>query len=75
MDVHLTEKELAFRWKMSPRTLQRWRWAGSGPDYLKLGGKVVYREDDVRLWEENHRVTASVESGEGCRGPDESEPA
>ena len=25
-----------------PSTLRRWRWAGSGPDWIKLGGAVRY---------------------------------
>ena len=39
----LTQKELARRWTISHRTLERWRWAGEGPAYMKLGGRVVYR--------------------------------
>ena len=30
--------ELAKRWDISPRTLERWRWLGEGPPFLKLGG-------------------------------------
>ena len=35
--------ELAARWRISPRTLERWRWAGGGPRFIKIGGRVVYR--------------------------------
>ena len=28
-------------------TLQRWRWAGKGPRYLKVGGAVRYRLSDL----------------------------
>lgn len=38
----MTQKELADRWTISHRTLERWRWAGEGPAYMKLGGRVVY---------------------------------
>lgn len=55
MDVHLNEKMLAHRLGLSLRTLQRWRWQGKGPAYLKLGGRVVYRLRDVELWEERNR--------------------
>lgn len=55
MDAHLTERELATRCKLSIRTLQRWRYIGKGPTYLKLGGRVVYRLADVEEWERNHR--------------------
>lgn len=26
--THLNQVELAARWKISPRTLERWRWTG-----------------------------------------------
>lgn len=31
-----TETELALRWNISPKTLQRWRCEGVGPPYIKL---------------------------------------
>jgi hypothetical protein len=48
---HLNQVELSRRWAISPRTLERWRWLGQGPQYLKLGGRVVYRLDDVEAYE------------------------
>lgn len=33
----LRQQELAERWKLSPRTLERWRWLGTGPLYHKIG--------------------------------------
>lgn len=47
----LSQKELAARWNLSPRTLEQWRWRGVGPRYLKLGGRVVYRLADVEAYE------------------------
>ena len=44
---HLSQKELARRWNISHRTLERWRWAGEGPQFMKLGGRVVYRMEDI----------------------------
>lgn len=44
---HLNQVELARRWKISPRTLERWRWLKLGPAYLKIGNRVVYRIDDI----------------------------
>ena len=43
----LTQTELEARWNISPRTLERWRWIGDGPRFLKIGGRVIYRIDDV----------------------------
>ncbi|MCC2654269.1 MAG: hypothetical protein K0Q60_4435 [Microvirga sp.] len=48
---HLNQIELARRWKLSPRTLERWRWLGQGPRFMKLGGRVAYRLEDVEAFE------------------------
>lgn len=48
---HLTQNELAQRWRISPRTLERWRWLQEGPQFLKIGGRVVYRLEDVEAYE------------------------
>jgi hypothetical protein len=40
---HLSQIELAARWNISHRTLERWRWTGEGPKFIKLGGRVIYR--------------------------------
>ena len=49
--THLNQVELATRWKISPRTLERWRWTGDGPAFIKIGGRVVYRLEDVETYE------------------------
>ncbi|KGL02744.1 helix-turn-helix domain-containing protein [Thalassobacter stenotrophicus] len=46
-----SQKELARRWAISHRTLERWRWSGEGPNYLKLGGRVIYRLEDIMTFE------------------------
>lgn len=48
---HFNQVDLARRWNVSPRTLERWRWLGQGPQYLKIGGRVVYRLDDIEAYE------------------------
>lgn len=62
---HLRQDELALRWGVSPRTLERQRWLGVGPRYLKLMGRVAYRVTDVEEYEAaNLRIPApaSVEA-------------
>lgn len=49
--THLSQSELATRWRISMRTLERWRWLGEGPRYIKLGGRVVYRLTDIEAFE------------------------
>ncbi|NBX75108.1 MAG: DNA-binding protein, partial [Proteobacteria bacterium] len=47
----LNQTELARRWGVSPRTLERWRWLGEGPAFVKIGGHVAYRLEDVEAYE------------------------
>jgi len=48
---HLTQQELATRWNKSVHTIERYRTEGVGPVYLKIGGKVMYRIEDVEAYE------------------------
>lgn len=48
---HLLERELARRWRLSTRTLQRWRQAGVGPVFLQIGRRITYRLCDVESFE------------------------
>jgi hypothetical protein len=34
----------------SERTLEKWRHAGTGPPFLRLGRRVRYRATDVAAW-------------------------
>lgn len=49
----LNENELAQRWGISPKTLQRWRSEGRGPKYLKLSKRVSYPLETVIEFEAN----------------------
>jgi hypothetical protein len=59
---HLHQIELADRWRISPRTLERWRWLQQGPAYLKIGGRVAYRLEDVEAYEAAQWRDGSVAS-------------
>jgi hypothetical protein len=60
MDIrHLNQVQLSRRWSISPRTLERWRWLHQGPQYLKIGGRVVYRLDDIEAFELTRSHNAS----------------
>jgi hypothetical protein len=43
----MNENELATRWNISPKTLQRWRSEGRGPRFMKMSKRVVYPIDEV----------------------------
>ena len=51
--VHLNQKQLAARWCISEATLERWRCDGIGPKFLKLCGRVLYRQVDIEAYEES----------------------
>lgn len=53
---YLQQDELASRWRISPRTLERWRWRKTGPSYTKIGGRVVYAVEDVEAYERRRRA-------------------
>jgi hypothetical protein len=50
-EQHLHQADLARRWRISQRTLERWRWLKQGPAYLRIGGRVVYRIEDIQAYE------------------------
>lgn len=59
--TYMTAVELSTRWKgtISPRTLANWRVTGSGPRFVKIGGRVMYRQADVLAWENARSVTST----------------
>ena len=51
----LTDSELSVMLKISRRTLQEYRNKGKLP-YIRLGGKVLYRESDIeRMLQDGYR--------------------
>jgi len=49
--IHLNQRALATRWDVSEATLERWRTEGIGPIFLKLQGRVLYRLEDIEVYE------------------------
>ncbi|MBF0650098.1 helix-turn-helix domain-containing protein [Dysgonomonas sp. GY75] len=45
-ESYLTDKELSVKLKVSRRTLQEYRTDGIIP-YIRIGGKILYRESDI----------------------------
>lgn len=54
---HLDQTGLARRWRLSPRTLEAWRWRRQGPPHLKIGGRILYRIEDIETFEAASRRT------------------
>ena len=51
----LTQDDLARRWRMTARSLERWRSQGTGPKWMKIGGLARYRLEDVLQYEMEQR--------------------
>lgn len=57
------ERSAAAVMRISARTLQGWRLRGGGPPYVKLGGRVLYRETDLLAWIESRaRISTSTKA-------------
>ncbi len=66
---NLDQKRLADRWLLSPRTLEQWRWQGKGPNFLMIGGRTVYRLQEIETYEaENLHMNTVGPIGNGADG-------
>lgn len=46
----ISPEDAAARLGIKASTLANWRWSGDGPRYLKVGGRVRYRLNDLAEW-------------------------
>ncbi|MCA9773526.1 MAG: helix-turn-helix domain-containing protein, partial [Myxococcales bacterium] len=61
----LNEHEAAtFLGGVSIKTLQRWRWAGRGPAFVKIGALVRYERDVLERFIVDGRRTSTSQTGE-----------
>lgn len=44
---------------LKPRTLEKLRCIGGGPEYYKLGRKVYYTDETLTAWAESRRRTST----------------
>jgi len=65
----MTERQLALRWKISLKTLRRWRLDGEGPIWHKLFQHVRYHEADVLEFERVSAQHWTAILGDGERVP------
>ncbi len=49
--MHLTPRQLATRWHVSEKTLERWRHTGTGPGFVKIVGRILYPIADIEAIE------------------------
>ncbi|MBQ87201.1 MAG: hypothetical protein CMQ16_12445 [Gammaproteobacteria bacterium] len=60
--IVLTPKQLSARWDLAEATLRNWRSAKKGVPYCKVGGKVVYRLNDVVAYEAKNLNTLQIKT-------------
>jgi len=54
---------------LSIRTLEKHRIYGTGPRYSKLGGRVVYRLEDLQAWVDSAVKASTSDPGVGTVRP------
>ncbi|AEG50241.1 hypothetical protein Sphch_2596 [Sphingobium chlorophenolicum L-1] len=59
----LTEHELAQRWSVSAKQLQKLRTTGGGCPFHKLNGAIRYRLRDIKQYEQNARRLHTSDEG------------
>lgn len=59
----LTPEQAAVRLHLRPTTLARWRWAGCGPRFFKIGGRVRYAESDLQAFIDAGLRTSTSDTG------------
>ena len=62
---YLRTPEAARLLGLSERTLEKHRVYGTGPTFLKLGGRVVYAVDALTTWAEQASRTSTHDVGTG----------
>ena len=69
--IAINEIELAQRWGISPKTLQRWRTEGRGPRYFKLSKRVCYPIDQILAFLRLCREVGALQprGGDGVGAP------
>ena len=66
-DRFLSLAQVAEMLQVSMRTLDRYRRAGTGPDYYRFGNRVRYRQRDVTAWAEARNESTEAHPGEAGR--------
>jgi predicted DNA-binding transcriptional regulator AlpA len=54
---------------LSIRTLEKHRIYGTGPRYSKLGGRVVYRVEDLQTWVDSGAKASTSDPGKATVQP------
>lgn len=61
----MTPQDVSARYegRIGVRTLANWRSQGSGPPFVKIGGAILYKTDDLTAWEQANTVSSTSQYG------------
>jgi predicted DNA-binding transcriptional regulator AlpA len=62
-DALVTPEELGARYRTTLDTLYRWRATGTGPRFMRIGGRVYYPESAIEQFEKNRTFEAVSDYG------------
>ncbi len=49
-------------------TLAKMRWAGNGCDFVKIGARIYYRDEDIERWLAGNRRSSTSDRGTPSQG-------
>lgn len=64
METLYTTNQTAKHLCVSELTLRKWRWEGKGPQFVKMGRKVLYREQDLHAFVKSQLRISTSDNGE-----------
>jgi excisionase family DNA binding protein len=61
MKQWLTRREAAQYLRLSHRTLEKWSWLGVGPEFHRLGRRIVYDREELDAFAARGRRTRTYD--------------
>jgi predicted DNA-binding transcriptional regulator AlpA len=58
---YLSERQASVYLGISDKTLQRHRINGTGPQFIKCGGRVLYDRNDCDAWMSSQKITSTAQ--------------
>jgi hypothetical protein len=62
----IPSKDAAARLCLAEGTLSNWRVSGKGPAFVRVGGKICYRDEDIEAFIENGVCRSTSEKTEAA---------
>ena len=56
--LFITPQQLANRWNIKLGTLSLWRWKKKGPPFLKIGHRILYKLEEIEVFEKQKHISS-----------------